>query len=283
MPSPTAASTTQPAPPCASSRAPLGAYGATRNYGHRRSAAQANRPTCLPARGPGEPSDHVPARADAGQRDARLRRRTASPGLTDRLRESGLHQRRLEREPASVGLGSATSHAATAVIADAVTLLSNQWDDNELVRVARTTTARRTPPTLARTATTASRSSAARAIASVPEAGRRAALPRTSARTAARTTSCGCSRGDAGAGRHRSTIVARWRRCLQPPGGRHVQVLHGTVVQRPDPQFHLRHRLPHAGAAAAEHADVPRHERHRLLAGAAAGQVTARSQFLRAC
>ena len=57
---------------------------------------------------------------------------------------------------------------------------------------------------------------------------------------------------------------------LQPPGDRHVQVLHGTrptMSARQPATFRLRHRLRHAVTLPPLTADVPRHERRRLLAG----------------
>ena len=187
--------------------------------------------------------------------------------------------------PAGTGFGGV--NAATSIIADAVTFLS----PGEL--------ARRT------CGWTDSNSfsnpyNAARRVANAGGGGKPAGMPgwRSSAARAVLPAADGRRR-------HRGRLRDRRRRAqfpavsgrllrpdgqlpglagdalLQPAGGRHLQVLHHGV-RRADQRLQFRRQLPQSGAAPAEHADVPRHERHRLLAGTAAGPVTPASQFLRA-
>jgi hypothetical protein len=59
---------------------------------------------------------------------------------------------------------------------------------------------------------------------------------------------------------------------LQPAGGGHLQVLRDGL-RRTNSKLRLRHRLPDAGASAAQHARVSRYERGRLLTGSQTRQI----------
>ena len=114
--------------------------------------------------------------------------------------------------------GFTGAHAATSVIADAVTLLSNSWNDDTSFAQPYIVGQ---PELAARRPGTASRSSAARVRGSRSRPARRP----TSAPTAACTTSCGIWKT---AISRRSTTRVDRDVLLQPAGGRDLQVLqHG--------------------------------------------------------
>ena len=175
------------------------------------------------------------------------------PGLTVAVGEPGLRAGQLQRDVGTRHRRRRTeTHMAAAILADAVTLLSNSW--NDATRSSRRTTsaaARRRPRA------TGLPSSPARACpfpyptlgnAAVPlrHRRRRRQLPALPGRLAARSTTIRLPRLD------RQPVH-------QPPGDGDVQVQHARLrLQRP--QLHLRRRLPVAGAAAAGHADVPRRQ-----------------------
>ena len=156
---------------------------------------------------------------------------------------------------------SRTSPAA--IIADAVTLLSNNWND------IRSFTSPANPVNRAGVDHRLSHGDRRRqesCSSRAPPAGRRR---RTSAPTAARTTSCACSKTGTMAQtlNYRGSIVSFFT-SRQAIG---TYKCCDNVYERAEPRLQLRHRLPDAVAAAAGHADVPRRQ-HADVPAAAAGR-----------
>ena len=163
------------------------------------------------------------------------------------FREPGVRPGRLER-----GGGSfAGAHSATAVMADAVTLLSNTGPTSRRSR-SRTRSA---------IATAAHRPGIAwRSFPERASPSRSRPEPRpTSAPTAARTTSCVTSR--TATRRELSRVDGD---VLTSTGRRPAPSSAATRFTARRSKLRVRHGFPEPGAAAAEHADVPRPERGRL-------------------
>jgi hypothetical protein len=161
--------------------------------------------------------------------------------------------------PACVGAGfgnqPAVDHVSAAIIADAVTFLSNRWNDirsfNQPYNVVPHRDHRRQGAQLRSPGQQRRRSHRLRHRRRRPQLH---PLHR------------GLGRPDAELPRLAHQLLH------QPPGGRALQVLRQRLLAA-EPRLQLRHRLPHAGAAAAAHADVPRPEHADVQADPAADAV----------
>ena len=159
--------------------------------------------------------------------------------------------------------GFGDPHAATAVIADAVTILSNSWNDDNSFKYPYSPSSRPRP------------AQSYYRVAII--GGKNPSFPQPTGWASA--TDFGT---DGGAhnflrmleGQRPDGELPRRHRdlLLQPRGRRHLQVLqHG--LRRADPKLQLRHRLPRSVQAAADDAGLPRPEHADLLAGSTSRKV----------
>ena len=155
------------------------------------------------------------------------------------------------------------AHAATSVIADAVTLLSNEWTDRLL--------------SLRPSVRDAGRTRAHRAELVPPRhrRGQRHGLPWPAGTQADFGTDGGAHNflrfleNGAQAVNYQGSIATFFYN--RQAVGTYKYCASG--VRGADQKLRLRHRLPQPGSAAAEHTRVPRHERRRILAGSQTGTV----------